>query len=100
MEQKTENQPSSKKKAMEYTVVKIRIFPTAEQTALIEKTFGCCRYLWNRMLEDVQEVYAAADVHYIPTPAHYKKEAPFLKEVDSQALCTVHQNLRRAFLDF
>ncbi len=100
MEQKTENQPSSKKKAMEYTVVKIRIFPTAEQTALIEKTFGCCRYLWNRMLEDVQEFYAADDVHYIPTPAHYKKEAPFLKEVDSQALCTVHQNLRRAFLDF
>ena len=31
---------------------------------------------------------------YIPTPARYKKEAPFLKEVDSQALCAIHQNLR------
>lgn len=67
---------------------------------MIEKTFGCCRYLWNKMLSDVQEFYAATDLQYIPTPAHYKKEAPFLREVDSQALCTVHQNLRKAFLAF
>ena len=52
------------------------------------------------MLTDVQEFYAATDLHYVPTPACYKKEAPFLKEVDSQALCAVHQNLRKAFLDF
>lgn len=83
-----------------YTTIKLRLHPTEAQVALIEKTFGCCRYLWNKMLEDVQEFYAATDIHFIPTPAHYKKEAPFLKEVDSQALCTVHQNLRRAFLDF
>ncbi|MCI8359817.1 MAG: transposase [Clostridiales bacterium] len=85
---------------MQYTVVKIRLYPTPEQTALLEKTFGCCRFLWNRMLEDVQTFYAATDIHYIPTPAHYKAEAPFLKEVDSQSLCAVHQNLRKAFLDF
>ncbi len=84
----------------EYTVVQIRLHPTREQAELIEKTFGCCRYLWNKMLSDVQEFYAAADVHFIPTPARYKKEAPFLTEVDSQPLCCVHQNLRRAFLDF
>ena len=83
-----------------YTVIKFRLHPSAEQAELIEKTFGCCRYIWNQMLADVQEFYAAASVHYIPTPAHYKKEAPFLKEADSQALCTVHQNLRQAFLNF
>lgn len=86
-------------KQTQYTVVKIRLHPTPEQAELMEQTFGCCRWLWNKMLEDVQEFYAAADVHYIPTPARYKKEAPFLKEVDSQPLCTVHQNLRRAFSD-
>ena len=85
---------------MQYTVVKARLHPTAEQARQMEKTFGCCRYLWNQMLADVQEFYAATDLHYIPTPARYKKTAPFLKEIDSQALCAVHQNLRRAFLDF
>ena len=87
-------------KTVQYTVIKVRLHPTPEQAELIEKTFGCCRYLWNKMLADVQEFYAATDLHYIPTPAHYKKDAPFLKEADSQALCTVHQNLRRAFLNF
>ncbi|MBD5133229.1 MAG: helix-turn-helix domain-containing protein, partial [Clostridiales bacterium] len=88
------------KKETQHTVIKFRLHPTEEQAELIEKTFGCCRWLWNQMLSDVQEFYAATDEHYIPTPARYKKEAPFLKEVDSQPLCTVHQNLRKAFLDF
>ena len=83
-----------------YTVLKVPAYPTPEQAELMEKTFGCCRYLWNQMLSDVQEFYAATDIHYIPTPARYKKEAPFLKEVDSQALCAVHQSLRKAYLDF
>lgn len=83
-----------------HTTFKVPAYPTAEQAELMEKTFGCCRYLWNQMLSDVQEFYAATDLHYLPTPARYKGSAPFLKEVDSQALCTVHQNLRRAFLDY
>ena len=87
-------------KAKQYTVLKFRLYPTQEQAGQIEKTFGCCRYLWNKMLADVQEFYAATDMHFIPTPAKYKKEAPFLCDVDSQPLCNVHQNLRRAFMDF
>ena len=83
-----------------FTTIKVRLYPNEVQVELLEKTFGCCRYLWNRMLADTAEFYAATDLQYIPTPAHYKKEAPFLREVDSQPLCTVHQNLRQAFLDF
>ncbi len=83
-----------------YTVLKLRLSPTQAQAALMEKTFGCCRYLWNQMLADTQEFYAATDQHFIPTPAKYKKGSPFLAEVDSQALCAVHQNLRKAYLDF
>ncbi|MDE7245032.1 MAG: transposase [Oscillospiraceae bacterium] len=87
-------------KIIQYIAVKIRLHPTEEQTELIEKTFSACRYLWNKMLSDVQEFYAATDIHFIPTPARYKTEAPFLKEVDSQALTTTHQQLRQAFLHF
>ncbi len=87
-------------KRTQYTVIKILLHPTAGQAELMEKTFGCCRYLWNKMLADTEEFYAATDLHFIPTPAKYKKEAPFLTEVDSQALSTVHQNLRKAYLNF
>lgn len=82
------------------TTIKVRLHPTAEQAELLEKTFGCCRYIWNRILADHEEFYAATDLHFLPTPAKYKKEAPFLKEVDSQALVSVHQNLRSAFQRF
>lgn len=82
------------------STVKLRLHPTAEQAAAIDRTLECCRWLWNEMLSDEREFYFAADVHYIPTPARYKKGAPFLKEADSQALATVHTDLRRAFQRF
>ncbi len=87
-------------KKLEYTTIKVRLEPTAEQAALFEKTFGCCRYLWNRMLADQQRFYLETDVHFIPTPAKYKKEAPFLKEVDNQALIQEHNRLSQAFRVF
>lgn len=71
-----------------YTTLKVRLYPTKAQADLFENTFGCCRYIWNRMLADEQRFYLETDQHFIPTPAKYKKEAPFLKEVDNQALIT------------
>ena len=82
------------------TTIKYRLYPTPEQAQKIETTFACCRWMWNAILADEQEFYAATGEHFLPTPARYKQEAPFLKEADSQALVTVHQNLRRAFNDF
>ena len=32
--------------------IKCRIYPNKEQRVLLEKTFGCCRFLYNRMLTD------------------------------------------------
>jgi putative transposase len=87
-------------KIIRNTTIKIRLHPTPDQASLLDKTFGCCRYLWNRILSDQEEFYAATGVHFLPTPAKYKTEAPFLKEVDSSALANVHQNLRRAFQQF
>ena len=84
----------------QYTTIKVRLEPTAEQAELFEKTFGCCRYIWNQMLADQQRFYAETDAHFIPTPAKYKKEAPFLKEVDNQALIQEHNKLSQAFRVF
>ena len=83
-----------------YSTLKVRLYPTPEQAELFEKTFGCCRYIWNRMLADQQRFYLETDKHFIPTPAKYKKGAPFLKEVDSQALIQEHNKLSQAFRVF
>lgn len=80
--------------------IKVRIHPTEEQEILIQKTFGCCRFYWNHALNDEQEFYAATDVHFIPTPAKYKKDFPFLSEVDSLALANDQLALEKAFSAF
>ena len=48
------------------------------------------------MLSDQQRFYLETDAHFIPTPAKYKNEAPFLKEVDNQALIQEHNKLSQA----
>ena len=69
-----------------YITLKVRLYPTQAQAELFENTFGCCRYIWNRMLTDQQRFYCETGAHFIPAPARYKQEAPFLREVAHQAL--------------
>ena len=83
-----------------FTTLKVRLYPDEAQAELFEKTFGCCRYIWNRMLADQQRFYIETNAHFIPTPAKYKKEAPFLTEVDNQALIQEHNKLSQAFRAF
>ena len=85
---------------IQYNTIKVPLYPTPEQEALFQKTFGCCRYIWNRMLADHERFYNETGAHFIPTPAKYKKEAPFLKEVDNQALIQEHNKLAQAFRNF
>ena len=69
---------------------KFRIYPNSIQEELINKTFGCTRFIWNRMLDDYNHL------HKINTPASYKKDFAFLKEVDSLALSNVQLQLSSA----
>ena len=87
-------------KAIQFTTIKVRLYPDAAQAELFEKTFGCCRYIWNNMLADQQRFYLETGAHFIPTPAKYKNEAPFLREVDNQALIQEHNKLSQAFRVF
>ena len=85
---------------IQFTTVKVRLYPTPAQAELFEKTFGCCRYIWNNMLADQQRFYLETGAHFIPTPAKYKNKAPFLREVDNQALIQEHNKLSQAFRVF
>ena len=79
---------------------KYRIYPTEDQEILIQKTFGCVRFIWNAMLGDKIEYYKDTGKYLNNTPAQYKKSNEFLKEVDSHALCNVQVNLGKAFKNF
>ena len=60
---------------------KFRIYPDEEQKILISKTFGCVRFIYNKMLGD-------------------KTEYEWLKEVDSLALANAQMNLQDAYNNF
>lgn len=79
---------------------KFRIYPDAEQKVLFARTFGCVRFIYNRMLEDKINYYQQTKQKLHNTPAQYKEEFPWLKEVDSLALCNTQQNLLKAFTNF
>lgn len=79
---------------------KFRIYPNAEQRILFAKTFGCVRFIYNKMLADKIEHYNKTKEKLNNTPAQYKKEFPWLKEVDSLALANAQLNLQTAYKNF
>ena len=79
---------------------KVRLYPNDNQQLFFAKSFGCTRFIWNKMLSDKIEYYKATKETLNNTPAQYKKEFEWLKEVDSLALANVQQNLRGAYNTF
>ena len=77
--------------------IKYRLYPTTEQIIMFSKTFGCCRKVYNLMLDSKIESYKTTGKFVTVTPAMYKDEYPYLKEVDSLALANVQLNLQGAF---
>jgi len=76
---------------------KYRIYPTDAHVVFFAKTFGCCRFVWNKMLDEKQRAYKNKERIPRSTPAKYKKEFPFLKEVDSLSLVSVQNYIEDAF---
>lgn len=77
--------------------IKYRLYPTEEQIIMFHKTFGCCRKVWNLMLADKKQGYDSTGLFPDVSPAQYKDEYPYLKEVDSLALANTQQHLNTAF---
>lgn len=61
------------------------------------KTFGCCRKVYNLMLADKIAYFNSTGTMLYNTPAGYKTDYPYLKEVDSLALANVQLNLQSAY---
>ncbi|PWI21051.1 transposase, partial [Kurthia zopfii] len=84
---------------------KFRIYPTEEQEIFFAKTFGCVRKVYNLLLDERMKNYEEFKLdpskkRKNPTPAKYKTEFSFLKEVDSLALSNANVFLDKAYKNF
>lgn len=79
---------------------KYRLYPNKEQEEQLQKTFDAARFIYNKMLEDKINYYKENKKMLYTTPAKYKNDFPWLKDVEAQALCYVSLNLDRAFTNF
>ena len=78
----------------------VRLYPNKQQEVLLNKTFGCCRKVYNCMLEARKKSYEATGTQCRSKPTDFYTEFPFLKEVDAQALTSEVLTLNTAFKNF
>lgn len=76
--------------------VRVRLFPTEEQRVLINKTIGCCRFVYNTTLENCKRSYE--QTQHFPSKKErsanlvpLKEVHDFLREVDA---CALQQSVR------
>lgn len=84
---------------------KYRIYPNKKQKELIIKTFGCCRFVYNKYLAKRIDMYEKSKdtFSYVQCANDMKKlksELEWLKEVDSTALQSSLRDLDVAYQKF
>lgn len=89
---------------MEYSY-KFRIYPTPSQENLIQRTFGCCRFVFNHFLMERIEQYkqtgkAPTRFQQDKRLTAMKKELEWLREVDATALQASLQFLDTSYQNF
>ena len=102
---KTKKKEVIKQMATFHKAYKFRIYPNKQQEILINKTFGCCRFVYNHFLSRRKEIYEQEKkiLNYNACSSELtklKKELTWLKEVDSTALQTSLKDLDSAFQKF
>ncbi len=84
---------------------KVKIYPNKTQQKALDANFGCCRFVYNKMIEINQKKYhrtgkglSGYDMQsYLPK---LKKQFPWLKEANAQSLQIVCHNLADAYSKF
>ena len=83
-----------------YKAYKFRLYPTDDQKVLINKTFGCKRFVYNYYLNYFKENKGKFRYDLHKDLPKLKEENEFLKEVDSSVLCSAVDDLCKAFNDY
>lgn len=79
---------------------KFLLLPNAEQKEYFAKCFGCVRFVYNHMLADKISYYKEFGKTLRNTPAQYKDEFEWLREVDALALANAQLQLQTAYANF
>lgn len=85
---------------------KYRLYPNKEQEAQLQKTFGCCRFVYNQVLDYRKYAYDTTKISMNKTSCNnycnqvLKKEYPWLKEVDKFSLTNAIYNMDNAYQKF
>ncbi len=84
---------------------KYRIYPNSEQELLIQKTFGCVRFVYNHFLADRITAYkengeSRTFFQQNKMLTDFKKEYVWLQEPDKNALQLALKNLNTAYQNF
>ncbi len=83
-----------------FKTFKFRLVPNKQQQIFITKNLGCCRFLYNQMLNEKQNKYKSKNTLKLKTEKQYKEEFNFLKEVDSISLQQSRIDLRTSYTNF
>ena len=85
---------------------KYRLYPNKQQEVQIQKTFGCCRFVYNYILNYRQELYETKKEFMSKFDCNnyvnrvLKKQYEWLKEVDKFALTNAIYNMDSAYQKF
>ena len=83
----------------------IRIYPTKDQEELLRKHIGCCRFIWNHMIEVQKENYKndgkyISKFSMIKLIPSIKKEFEWLNEVSMSSLQRICDDVNTAYQRF
>ena len=98
----------------QHRALKLRIYPNEQQELLINKTFGCCRQIYNNRLFERNQFYEIVirkendkkkqkelwKTAHFSTEKEMKEKFPYMKEVSAQALCSATIFAETAYKNF
>ena len=80
--------------------LEIRLYPSKEQRILIDRTLGCSRFVYNKVLAIKKELWEDYKLSFNPNLKSFKEEWKFLTKVPSQALANSYLDCITAFNNF
>src|SRR5574344_2029 len=91
-----------KNSTIQHKSLKLRIYPTEEQSQLLNQTFGSCRKLYNEHLQEKNEFYIEniLPVKNKITEKEWKEIYSYLTEVSSTSLQQARMDCDNAFVNF
>lgn len=80
---------------------KIRLYPNKSQRTFFNKSFGCCRVIYNEMLYELQNGYKnGIKLNKNELFKKIKSKYNWMSQADSQGLCNTYQDLNAAYTNF